>query len=141
MKVGITFGAFDLFHAGHVLMLQEADTVCDYMIVCVQRDPSVDRPEKNKPVQNIVERQLQVKGCRYVDEVLVYETEQDVLDILAGIQWDVRIIGEEYENAPYTGRDEYKDNPKKEIYYNSRQHGFSSSELRKRRVYDNSGNN
>jgi glycerol-3-phosphate cytidylyltransferase len=94
----------------------------------------VDRPEKNKPVQNIVERQLQVKGCRYVDEVLVYETEQDVLDILAGIQWDVRIIGEEYENAPYTGRDEYKDNPRKEIYYNSRQHGFSSSELRDRTI-------
>ena len=95
MRIGITFGAFDLFHAGHVLMLQEADTVCDYMIVCVQRDPSVD--------------------------------------ILAGVQWDVRIIGEEYYNAPYTGRDEYKDNRKKEIYYNSRQHRFSSSELRERK--------
>ena len=134
MKIGITFGAFDLFHAGHVLMLQEADTVCDYMIVCVQRDPSVDRPEKNKPVQNIVERQLQVKGCRYVDEVLVYETEQDLLDILAGIQWDVRIIGEEYQDAPYTGREEYAASSTKETYYNSRQHGFSSSELRDRTI-------
>lgn len=133
-KIGVTFGAFDLFHAGHVLMMQEAKTVCDHLVVCIQKDPSEDRPEKNKPVQNIIERQIQVKGCRYVDEVLVYETEQDLLDILAGIQWDVRIIGEEYYNAPYTGRDEYKDNSKKEIYYNSRQHGFSSSELRDRTI-------
>ena len=94
MKKGITFGAFDLFHAGHVLMLEEAKDVCDHLIVCIQTDPSLDRLEKNKPVQSITEREIQVSGCRYVDEVIIYDTELDVLDIIDTIDWDVRIIGE-----------------------------------------------
>ena len=106
MTKGITFGAFDLFHAGHVLMLQEAKTVCDYLIVCIQTDPSVDRTEKNKPIQSIVERQIQVAACKYVDEIIVYNTERDVLEILKSVEWDVRIIGDEYRNKPFTGREE-----------------------------------
>ena len=128
MKKGITFGAFDLFHAGHVLMLEEAKDVCDYLIVCIQTDPSLDRLEKNKPVQSITEREIQVSGCRYVDEVIIYDTELDVLDIIDTIDWDVRIIGEEYRNKDFTGRDQTLD----KCYFNTRPHNFSSSELRQR---------
>jgi len=128
MKKGITFGTFDLFHAGHVLMLQEARTVCDYLIVCIQTDPSADRPEKNKPIQSIVERQIQVAACKYVDEIIVYNTERDVLEILKSVEWDVRIIGDEYRNRPFTGREETLDR----CHFNRRPHQFSSSELRLR---------
>ncbi|MBS0244670.1 MAG: adenylyltransferase/cytidyltransferase family protein, partial [Proteobacteria bacterium] len=109
MSRGITFGTFDLFHAGHVLMLQEARTVCDYLIVCIQTDPSIDRPEKNKPIQSVVERQIQVAACKYVDEIIVYNTEREVLEILKSVEWDVRIIGDEYRNKPFTGREETLD--------------------------------
>ncbi len=128
MKKGITFGTFDLFHAGHVLMLQEARTVCDYLIVCIQTDPSADRAEKNKPIQSIVERQIQVAACKYVDEIIVYNTERDVLEILKSVEWDVRIIGDEYRNKSFTGRGETLDR----CYFNRRPHQFSSSELRLR---------
>ena len=128
MKVGITFGAFDLFHAGHILMLEECKTVCDHLMVCIQRDPSIDREYKNSPVQSLVERQIQVKACVYADEILVYESEKDVMDILHGLRWDVRIIGEEYRNKQFTGRDETLD----KCYFNKRSHSFSSSELRER---------
>ena len=128
MKIGITFGTFDLFHAGHVLMLQEAKNVCDYLIVCMQTDPSKDRPNKNSPVQNLVERQIQVKACRYVDEIVVYESEEDVLKILNSMAWDVRILGSEYRDSEFTGREETLD----KCYFNRRQHTFSSSELRTR---------
>jgi glycerol-3-phosphate cytidylyltransferase len=128
MKKGITFGTFDLFHAGHVLMLQEARTVCDYLIVCIQTDPSADRAEKNKPIQSIVERQIQVAACKYVDEIIVYNTERDVLEILKSVEWDVRIIGDEYRNKNFTGREETLDR----CYFNRRPHQFSSSELRLR---------
>ncbi len=128
MKKGITFGAFDLFHAGHVLMLQEARTVCDYLVVCIQTDPSLDRPDKNAPIQSIVERQIQVAACKYVDEVVVYNSEKDVLEILASMEWDVRILGDEYREKPFTGRDETLDR----CYFNMRPHQFSSSELRLR---------
>ncbi|MEJ2089267.1 MAG: adenylyltransferase/cytidyltransferase family protein [Gammaproteobacteria bacterium] len=127
-KKGITFGTFDLFHAGHVLMLQEAKTVCDYLIVCIQIDPSVDRPEKNKPIQSIVERQIQVSACKYVDEIIVYNTEADVLEILKSVDWDVRILGDEYRQKAFTGREETLDR----CYFNRRPHEFSSSELRLR---------
>ena len=100
MKKGITFGAFDLFHAGHVMMLQEAKKQCDHLIVCIQTDPSVDREEKNTPVQSIVERQIQVSACKYVDEIIVYDTEEDVLNILGSVEWDIRILGE--ESVSYT---------------------------------------
>tara|TARA_Y100001958_G_scaffold13046_1_gene7945 strand:+ start:145 stop:558 length:414 start_codon:yes stop_codon:yes gene_type:complete len=131
MKKGITFGAFDLFHAGHVLMLQEAKTVCDYLIVCIQTDPSIDRKSKNTPVQSLIEREIQVTACKYVDEVLVYETEADLLKILEETDWDVRILGDEYKDKEFTGRDEYLD----KCYFNKRPHTFSSSELRGRVAY------
>jgi glycerol-3-phosphate cytidylyltransferase len=128
MKRGITFGAFDLFHAGHILMLEEAKSVCDYLIVCIQSDPSLDRPEKNSPVQSIVEREIQVSACKYVDEVMIYDAESDLLDILEETQWDVRILGEEYKDKYFTGREETFDR----CYFNKRPHDFSSSELRER---------
>ena len=129
-KIGITFGAFDLFHAGHILMLQEAKTICDHLIVCIQTDPSADRDDKNTPVQSIVERQIQVTACRYVDEVIVYDTEVDVMEILKTVDWDVRILGDEYRDEPFTGREETLD----KCYFNRRPHNFSSSELRLRVV-------
>ena len=128
MKKGITFGAFDLFHAGHVLMLQEAKTVCDYLIVCIQTDPSIDRKSKNTPVQSLIEREIQVTACKYVDEVLVYDTEADLLKILEETDWDIRILGDEYKDKEFTGRDQYLD----KCYFNKRPHTFSSSELRGR---------
>ena len=128
MKKGITFGAFDLFHAGHVMMLEEAKTVCDYLIVCIQSDPSLDRKEKNKPVQSIVEREIQVSGCKYTDEVIIYDTEADLLDILDTVDWDVRVLGEEYKEKDFTGREQTLE----KCHFNKRPHNFSSSELRKR---------
>ena len=128
MKKGITFGAFDLFHAGHVMMLEEAKTVCDYLIVCIQSDPSLDRKEKNKPVQSIVEREIQVSGCRYTDEVIIYDTEADLLDILDTVDWDVRVLGEEYKEKDFTCREQTLE----KCHFNKRPHNFSSSELRKR---------
>ncbi len=128
MKKGITFGAFDLFHAGHVLMLEEAKAVCDYLIVCIQTDPSLDREEKNKPVQSIIEREIQVSGCRFVDEVIIYDTEVDLLNIIDQVDWDVRIIGEEYKDKDFTGRDQTLER----CHFNKRPHTFSSSELRER---------
>jgi len=128
MKKGITFGAFDLFHAGHVLMLKEAKTVCDYLIVALQTDPSLDRETKNSPVQSIEEREIQVSGCKHVNEVIIYEREADVIEILKTIDWDVRILGDEYKNKPFTGREEFLD----KCYFNSRTHSFSTTELRQR---------
>ena len=128
MKKGITFGAFDLFHAGHVLMLEEAKTVCDYLIVCIQTDPSLDRKEKNIPVQSIVERQIQVSGCRHTDEVIIYDTEVELLEILNTVDWDIRILGEEYKDKDFTGREQSLN----KCHFNKRPHNFSTSELRKR---------
>ena len=128
MKKGITFGAFDLFHAGHVLMLEEAKSVCDHLIVCIQSDPSLDREEKNKPVQSIIEREIQVSGCRHVDEVIIYDSEVDLLNIIDQVDWDVRILGEEYKDKDFTGRDQTLER----CYFNKRPHTFSSSELRER---------
>ena len=128
MKIGITFGTMDLFHAGHVLMLQEAKNECDYLIVGIQTDPSIDRPEKNAPIQSIVERQIQVNACKYVDETIVYTTEAELEEILKAVMWDVRILGDEYRDKPFTGRDFTLDR----CYFNRRPHTFSSSELRHR---------
>jgi len=130
-KVGITCGAFDLLHAGHVTMLEEAKTVCDYLIVALQTDPSTDRPEKNKPLQSIVERQIQLKGIRWVDDIVVYHREHELEDILYTFPIDVRIIGEEYRNAIFTGKGLCKERGI-EIYYNKRGHKFSTTELRNR---------
>ena len=104
-RVGITASTFDLLHSGHVAMLREAKTTCDYLICALQNDPSVDRPEKNKPIQNIVERQAQLAAIKYVDEILVYNTEEELLDILAMYHIDVKIMGEEYRDKDFTGRE------------------------------------
>jgi|TARA_B110001454_G_scaffold211452_1_gene227132 glycerol-3-phosphate cytidylyltransferase len=128
MKKGITFGAFDLFHAGHILMLEEARTICDHLIVAIQTDPSLDRETKNSPVQSIEEREIQVSACRYVDEVIIYDREADLLEILNTLDWDVRILGDEYKDKEFTGRDKYFE----KCYFNKRPHSFSSSELRGR---------
>lgn len=134
MRVGITASTFDLLHAGHVVMLREAKTQCDYLICALQNDPSVDRPEKNKPVQNIVERQAQLAAIKYVDEILVYNTEEELADILAMYQIDVKIMGEEYRDKDFTGKDlcRLRDI---DLYFNKRDHRFSTSDLRWR-VYN-----
>jgi glycerol-3-phosphate cytidylyltransferase len=130
MKVGITFSTFDLFHAGHVKMLEEAKRQCDYLIVGLQLDPSINRPEKNAPSQSIIERYIQLKGSKHIDEIVPYVTEQDLEDILKSFKIDLRIIGEEYKEKNFTGKD-YCREKEIEIYYNSRDHRFSSSGLRK----------
>jgi glycerol-3-phosphate cytidylyltransferase len=130
MKVGITFSTFDLLHAGHVKMLEEAKRQCDYLIVGLQLDPSLNRPEKNSPSQTIIERYIQLKGCKHIDEIIPYVSEQDLEDILKSFKLDVRIIGEEYREMPFTGKD-YCTKKGIEIYYNKRDHRFSSSGLRK----------
>lgn len=133
-RVGITFSTFDMLHAGHVAMLSEAKNHCDYLICGLQTDPTIDRPDtKNKPVQSIVERQIQLAACRYVDEVVVYSTEQDLVDLLLILPVDVRILGVEYENKNFSGREECAMRGI-ELVFNSRDHSFSSSSLRKRVV-------
>ena len=129
MKTGITFSTFDLFHAGHVKMLEEAKSKCDYLIVGLQLDPSIDRPEKNKPTQSIIERYVQLRGCKYIDEIIPYITEEDLIDVLSSFKIEIRIIGEEYKEKFFTGK-EYCEKKKIEIYYNKREHRFSSSALR-----------
>ena len=131
MKVGITFSTFDLLHAGHVQMLREAKEQCDYLICGLQLDPSVDRPEKNSPVQTIVERYTQLAGIKYVDEIIPYATEKDVEDILTMYHIDVRILGDEYKEKDFTGKDICKKRGI-QLYFNKRDHRFSSSDLRKR---------
>ncbi|HEU0135817.1 MAG TPA: adenylyltransferase/cytidyltransferase family protein [Flavobacterium sp.] len=133
-KIGITFSAFDLLHAGHIRMLEDAKSVCDYLIVGLQTDPTLDRPEKNMPTQTVVERYIQLKGCKFVDEIVPYATEQDLEDILRSFKIDVRIIGEEYRNKNFTGR-EYCEEKGIKFFYNKRDHRFSSSGLRKE-VYE-----
>ena len=130
MKIGITFSTFDLLHAGHIKMLEEAKRQCDYLIVGLQLDPSLNRPEKNSPSQSIIERYIQLKGCKYIDEIVPYVSEQDLVDILHSFKLDVRIIGDEYKDKQFTGKD-YCEEKGIEIYYNSRDHRFSSSGLRK----------
>ena len=132
LKIGITFSTFDLLHAGHIAMLSEAKNHCDYLICGLQTDPTIDRPDtKNKPIQSIVERQIQLSACRYVDEVVVYQTEQDLVDLLLILPLDVRILGVEYEGKEFSG-DEACYIRNIELVFNSRDHSFSSSSLRKR---------
>ncbi len=132
LVIGITFSTFDLFHAGHIAMLSEAKNHCDYLIVGLQTDPTIDRPDsKNPPVQSIVERQIQVSACRFVDEIVVYQTEKDLEDILLTLPIDVRILGVEYADKDFTGRDICHERGI-ELIFNSRDHSFSSSNLRER---------
>jgi glycerol-3-phosphate cytidylyltransferase len=131
-KIGITFSTFDMLHAGHIAMLAEAKNHCDYLICGLQTDPTIDRPDtKNHPVQSIVERQIQLSACRYVDEVVVYQTEQDLIDLLLILPVDVRILGVEYQDRNFSGAHEC-DQRGIEIVFNGRDHSFSSSSLRKR---------
>jgi glycerol-3-phosphate cytidylyltransferase len=132
MKVGITFSAFDLLHAGHIGMLREAKANCDYLIVGLQTDPTLDRPtEKNKPVQTLVERYAQLNALKFVDEIVPYQTEEDVIDILELFQIDVRFLGEEYREKEFTGKDVCRKRGI-ELHFNKRDHRFSTSGLRKR---------
>ena len=131
-KIGIVFSAFDMFHAGHIAMLSEAKNHCDYLIAGLQTDPTIDRPDtKNKPVQTVVERQIQLAACRYVDEVVVYQTEQDLADLLLILPIDVRILGVEYEGQDFSGKVECNMRGIS-LVFNSCNHSFSSSSLRKR---------
>ena len=133
-KIGITFSQFDLLHAGHIAMLAEAKNHCDYLIAGLQTDASIDRPGvKNPPVQSIIERQIQLSACRFVDEIVVYTTEQDLIDLILTLPLDVRILGEEYEDTNFTGRSEGHGRQIEHVY-NKRDHSFSSSSLRKRVV-------
>ena len=131
-KIGITFSTFDMLHAGNIAMLSEAKNHCDYLICGLQTDPTIDRPDtKNAPIQSVVERQIQLAACRYVDEVVVYQTEQDLIDLLLILPLDVRILGVEYQEQEFTGRYEGGERGI-ELVFNGRDHSFSSSSLRKR---------
>ncbi len=133
MKIGFTCSCFDLLHAGHVQMLKEAKAHCDWLVVGLQTDPTIDRPTKNKPVQSVTERYIQLAAVRFVDELIVYATEADLLDVLKSFPINIRFIGEEYKDKDFTGKDYCLDNGI-EIYYNRRQHSFSTTDLRKRVV-------
>ena len=131
MKVGFTCSTFDLLHAGHIQMLREAKEQCDYLLVGLQMDPSVDREEKNAPVQNIVERYTQLKAVKYVDEIIPYGTEQDLKDILTMYNIHVRVLGVEYKDKDFTGKEICLQRGV-DFYFNKRDHRFSTSDLRKR---------
>ena len=124
--IGFTCGAFDLLHAGHIVMLKEAKQNCDYLIVGLQTDPSIDRQAKNQPVQSVYERYMQLQAVKYVDEIIPYDTEQSLIDLLESTEIHLRFVGEDYVERNFTGKGLH------EIYYTNRQHSFSSSGLRKR---------
>lgn len=131
-KIGVSVGAFDLCHAGHILMFKEAREMCDHLVVGLQSDPSLDRPEKNKPIMSLPERRIILEAIRYIDELFVYDTEAQLYDILKKNEYgfDIRIIGADWKGKLYTGHD-----LPIEMYFNSRDHGFSTTELR-RRIYE-----
>jgi glycerol-3-phosphate cytidylyltransferase len=135
--IGLTLSTFDLLHAGHVAMLREAKTICDYLICGLQVDPSLDRDDKNAPVQTLVERYVQLAGVKYVDEIVCYQGENDVIDILEMFDINVKIMGEEYKNKDFTGKEVCRRKGIR-LYFNKREHRFSSSDLR-RRVAENEG--
>ena len=131
MRTGVTFSTFDLLHSGHIAMLREAKDQCDYLICGLHVDPKIERPNKNSPIQSLVERCLQLSAVKYVDEIVPYNLEKDLEDILLIYPIDVRIIGADYKNSDFSCKQLCIDN-NIEIYYNNRRHGFSSSGLRKR---------
>lgn len=130
-QTGLTASCFDLFHAGHIMMLKEAKSQCHYLIVALQTDPTIDRPEKNKPIQSVFERFVQLQACKYVDEIVVYTTEKDLVDIIRSYPIEVRILGDEYKDKDFTGKAECEELGI-ELYFNSRNHSFSTTELRQR---------
>lgn len=132
MKVGFNCSSFDLFHAGHVTMLKMEKKLCDYLIVALQVDPTIDRPGiKNKPIQSVYERYVQIQGCKYVDEILVYETEEDLINLIQTQKIDIRFLSEEYKDRDFTGKQYCIDNGI-ELYFHLRKHKYASSELRNR---------
>ena len=131
LKIGITFSQFDLLHAGHIAMLAEAKNHCDYLIAGLQNNAQWDRPNKNAPIQSLVERQIQLSAVRFVDEIVVYNTEKDLEDILLTLPLDVRILGVEYMQSEFTGR-AICEKRKIELVFNGRDHSFSSTNLRER---------
>ena len=133
-NIGFTCSCFDLLHAGHITMLQEAKSICEYLIVGLQVDPTIDRPEKNKPIQSLMERQIQLNAVKYVDEVIIYHTENELIELLKSLPIDVRIVGADYINKHFTGSDLEID-----IYYNKREHNWSTTRLKKL-ILDNSEN-
>jgi len=125
--IGFTCSTFDLFHAGHVVMLQESKDLCDYLVVGLLTDPTNDRPDtKNKPIQSTMERYVQISACQYVDEIVPFESEQDLVDLILTINPDIRIVGEEYKGTDHTGAGLCP------IHYNKRRHSFSTTQLRER---------
>jgi glycerol-3-phosphate cytidylyltransferase len=133
VRIGFTCSTFDLFHAGHVMMLEEAKKQCEFLIVGLQTDPTIDRPDtKNKPVQGVFERWAQLKACKFVDQIVPYSTERELRDILLSFPISVRILGEEYKGKEFTGHD-----IPMEFYFNQRKHSFSTSELRQRVIEAN----
>lgn len=134
MKIGFTCSSFDLCHAGHIMMLKEARSQCDYLIVGLQTDPTIDRPDtKNKPIQSVFERFVQLQACKYVDEIVPYSTEKELVDILLSYPINVRILGEEYKDTEFTGHKECRELGIS-LYFNKRNHSFSTTELRQRVV-------
>lgn len=128
MIIGFTCGAMDLLHAGHILMLQDCKSHVDHLIVGLHTNPQLDRPEKNKPIQSIIERYIQLEGCSYVDQIIPYETEADLIELLRSIPIDVRFVGSDWKDKPFTGHDIKKI----KVAFNTRDHDYSSSGLRKR---------
>lgn len=129
MKIGFTCGAFDLCHAGHVLMFKECKNVCDYLIVGLHSDPTLDRPEKNKPIQTLEERRILLEGIKYIDKIVEYDTEDDLYDLLKknDLNIDIRIVGADWQGKPFTGHD-----LPITVHFNTRDHGYSTTELRER---------
>tara|TARA_R100000734_G_C3315064_1_gene106853 strand:+ start:116 stop:607 length:492 start_codon:yes stop_codon:yes gene_type:complete len=135
MKIGFQCSSFDLFHAGHVTMLKMEKQLCDHLIVALQVDPTIDRPGiKNKPTQGVYERYVQLQGCKYIDEILVYQTEEDLLNLIQTQKIDIRFLSEEYKNVDFTGKQYCIDNGI-ELHFHVRKHKYSSTELRNR-VFD-----
>ena len=128
MKTGFTCGSFDLLHAGHILMLEECKEFCDWLVVGLQTDPTLDRPEKNQPVQSVFERWTQLEAVKHVDRIIPYDTENDLRQLLLALMPDVRFVSDEYREKPYTGQSISEI----EIHYNKRNHHFSSTQLRER---------
>tara|TARA_Y100001963_G_scaffold155357_1_gene246290 strand:- start:656 stop:1090 length:435 start_codon:yes stop_codon:yes gene_type:complete len=129
-KIGFVCSCFDLLHAGHILMLKDAKSQCDYFVVGLQTDPTIDRPEKNKPIQSLKERKIQLEAVKYIDDIFVYDTESDLYDLLKLVKPSVRILGSDYKGKSFTG-----DDLNIPIYYHERNHDYSSSDLR-RKIYE-----
>lgn len=125
-RIGFTCGAFDLLHAGHIVMLKEAKSQCDHLIVGIQTDPSIDRQEKNQPIQSVFERYIQLSAVKYIDEIIPYDTEESLLDLLEATPIHIRFVGEDYVERNFTGKGLH------EVYYTSRAHSFSTTQLRQR---------